>query len=134
MLTPAPGDSLADTIGKLVRCLDDSPLTFLRHLGDDDVYHRGPVPGGSLHVIPGIWSGMPPPLLHAMRARRYASITGRCRACTAALSLSDGQMRHERDCTVADDNLRPMLTAWLRRVGRYAWGRRLIEDPRGHTP
>ncbi|RZU52668.1 hypothetical protein EV385_4546 [Krasilnikovia cinnamomea] len=130
MLTSAPGHNRADTIATVARCLDDDgPLVLLARDGNDDLYHRGPVPGGSIYLIPGLWSTMPPDLLRALRARRRADITGRCDACGAALTLSTGQMAHESDCNVGNDRLRPMLSAWLRRVGRYARGRRLTEDP-----
>jgi hypothetical protein len=131
MLTPAPGDTMADAIGKVAQGLDPSgePLTFVRHLGDDDFYHRGPIPGGSVYLIPGLWTAMPADLLAALRTRRRASVTGRCSGCQAVLDLAAGEMRHEPDCPVCDDNLRPMLAAWLHRVGRYARGRRIVEDP-----
>lgn len=127
MLTPAPGDTLADTIGKAAQGLDPTePLTFVRHLAGDDVYHRGPKPGGVLFVIPGLWSGMPARLLAVMRARRAASCTGRCPICDTAVALATGTHAHEPGCPVADEHLIPMVRAWVRTVG-CARGRRLQE-------
>jgi len=74
------------------------PIVFLRRLGDDDVFHRGPMPGGTLIVVPGIWASMPPPLLAATRARRACAATGRCTACGACLALATGTLVHEPGC------------------------------------
>lgn len=129
MLTPAPGGTRADAIALAARFLDSpEPIEFLRHLGDDDAYLRGPSPGGSLIVIPGIWTGMPPELLAAMRARRACSVAGRCPSCGACVELATGTYAHESDCPVSDDRLRPLLTRWVRKVGLVR-GRRIVETP-----
>lgn len=125
-LTPGPGDTLADAIGKVAHAYDATiPLNFLAHLADDDAYHRG----DCLILLPGIWTGQPQALLDAMRQRRRASATGRCPVCSACIEPATGTWRHEPACIVADDNLRPLLTAWARHVGQYARGRRICEDP-----
>lgn len=129
MLTPGAGDTTADAIGKVARGLNGGPLTFLRHLGDDDAYHRGPNPGGVLFVVPGIWTGMPPQLLATVRARRACSVTGRCLNCDTCVELAAGTFAHEPGCPVADDQLRPALARWGRQVGTYARGRRIRETP-----
>jgi hypothetical protein len=130
MLTPAPGQTLADAIGHAAYGMDPAePIVFVRHIGQDDLFHRGPNPGGTLFVVPGIWQGMPPPLLAAMRARRACATTGRCSACGNALTLATGTLTHESDCPVADNNLKPPLRDWMRRVGSYARGRRIREFP-----
>lgn len=131
VLNPAPGQTVADAIGRAALAIDPSePLRFIRHLGDEDVYHRGPTPGGALFVLPGIWTGQPPELLAALRTRRRASVTGRCPECGACLELATGTLRHENRCAVADDSLRPMLTRWTRRAGLVR-GRRIQEQPEG---
>jgi len=130
MLRPAPGTTLADAIASAARSVGTrEPLTFVAHVGDDDAYHRGPAPGGSLFVLLGVWSTMPPRLLAAVRARRYASVAGRCPLCGGCLALATGDFEHEPGCPVADDRLAPMLRRWARRTGRYGRGRRLVEDP-----
>lgn len=130
MLIPAPGSTHADAVADAARAMDPSvPLTFMRHLSDDDVYHRGPEIGGTLYVIPGLWTTMRPALIAALRARRRASVTGRCAECDAVLGLAEGRMCHEPGCPVTDENLRPLVAVWARQVGTYARGRRILEDP-----
>jgi hypothetical protein len=134
MLIPAPGETLADAIAKAVLSTDPSvPLRFIRHLGDDDVYHRGPMPGGALFVLPGIWTGQPAELLAIMRMRRAAAVTGRCPSCQECADLAAGTLRHEHGCGVADNTLGPMLRRWSRRVGLVR-GRRIQEQPDGAVP
>lgn len=134
MLSPANGQTVADAIGRAALAVDPSePLRFIRHFGDEDVYHRGPMPGGALFVLPGIWSGQPAELLAAVRMRRAASVAGRCPSCGACLELATATLRHERWCVVADDKLRPMLNRWARRVGLVR-GRRIQEQPDGVAP
>lgn len=126
MLILGPDRTLADTIGSIAKLYDSTvPLTFVAHIGDDDAYRSGEC----MLAIPGIWTGMPPRLLAAMRDRRAANVTGRCPACAACIELPTGTWRHEGNCVVADGYLRPMLTAWSRQAGLYARGRRICEDP-----
>jgi hypothetical protein len=134
MLTYGPGDSHADAVAKFARGFDPvGPLTFVRHMGDDDVYLRGGDAGKSLFVIMGLWAGMPVDLAAVVRLRRVASLAGRCPSCDVCVELSTGTYRHEPGCVVTDDVLGPMLREWLRRVGP-ARGRRLREDPLGGAP
>jgi hypothetical protein len=130
MLTPAPGKTLADTIATAARSMGSrEPLTFVGHLGDDDAYRRDPARGGTLYVLMGIWSTMPPRLLAAVRARRVTSITGRCPLCACCVDLATGTYEHEQGCPVATELLGRMMRRWARRVGKYGRGRRLVEDP-----
>ena len=124
-------NSDADRTAAASRAFDSSagPLTFLKHIGSDDVYHRGPEQGGAIFAIPGMWETMPPNLLAALRARRRANVTGRCPACGAAVDAGSGTIRHESFCAAGDDRLQPALDAWSRRVGSYARGRRIVENP-----
>jgi hypothetical protein len=134
MLTPAPGQTLADTVAAAARGMDPAePIVFMRHLGDNDVFHRGAKPGGVLIVVPGIWTGMPPALLSAMRARRACSTTGRCQICGECASVATGTFPHESWCPVSDDVLWRLYGAWARRVGDYARGRRIEEIPGSAT-
>jgi hypothetical protein len=121
----------ADTSALLSRGFDSAsgPLTFLNHVGNDDVYHRGPQPGGIIFAIPGLWDSMPADLLAALRARRHASVTGRCPRCDGVAELARSGIAHENGCHAIDDEIRPLLEAWGRRVGRYACGRRITENP-----
>ena len=133
MLIPVRGDNHADAVGKAVRALDTTePLTLIRRIGDDDLYHRGPTPGGSMFLIMGLWTGMPAELLTAVRMRRTTGVTGRCPNCDTCLDVTTGTYTHEHWCVVGNDRLGPMLTRWLRRVG-VARGRRIEEDPTGST-
>lgn len=107
-------------------------MEFLRHIDSDDVYHDGPTPGGRIYVIPGMWTSMPEDLMAALRARRRAAVTGQCLECGTAMdSLKDevGTMQHESDCMVTDGAVQPLVMTWVKRVGRYARGRRIVEDP-----
>lgn len=126
MLIPAAGSTTADTIATLARGVDTTqPLTFVEHYRDDDAYTRGPV----LFVVPGLWDGMSPDLLAAVRDRRACDVTGQCPRCGVCLDLAATTWRHEPRCPVADDQLRPALTRWGRRVGQFARGRRIRETP-----
>lgn len=130
MPTPAPGRTRADLIGHAARSMDSrEPLTFVGHIGDNDVLKRGPTPGGVLIVVPGIWTSMPPILLSALRARRSCSTTGRCRICGEVAALSTVALGHADGCPVLDENLGPLFGAWARQVGSYARGRRIQEIP-----
>lgn len=131
MLTPAPGQNPADAIGQAAMGFDPiaGPLTFLKHVGSDDIYHRGPEEGGIIIVVPGLWTSMPDDLLAALRSRRRASATGRCPECEAVVNIAAAAVHHEDYCVVSDDNLVPAITAWARNVGLYARGRRIVEDP-----
>lgn len=126
------GKTLADTIAALARGMDPTePIVFKGHDGDNDIFHRGPTPGGVLMLVPGIWTGMPPPLLAAMRARRACSTTGRCQVCGECASPAAGTFPHESWCPVAEDLWR-QYAAWARQVGRFARGRRIEEIPGAH--
>jgi hypothetical protein len=130
VLIPADGQAVADAIADTARSMDRAlPLTFLRHLGNDDVLHRGPEQGGALIVVMGIWSGMPPALLATVRARRSCAVSGRCPECGTCVDLGEGQFAHESQCSVSDDRLGAALAAWLHQVGLFARGRRLLEVP-----
>lgn len=115
----------------------DEPLTFVRHLGDDDVFHRGPDQGGVAILAPGLWANMPAGLLAAMRARRACAAGYRCPLCGADRAVTPGSrpgllrdlFAHEPACPVTDEHLARALAAWERQVGRYARGRRLQEIP-----
>lgn len=129
-LHPAPGQTHADAIATAAAAFDcPSPLELLRQFPDDDAYRAGPTPGGALFVIPALWDSMPAPLLTALRARRKTNVTGRCPLCEAVADLAAGQIAHENDCPVTDEQIGPMLAVWSRQVGRYARGRRITEDP-----
>lgn len=130
VLMPAAGGTIADAVANLAQAVNpNEPLTFREHIGDDDVYTRpNPGRGPILFVLPGLWTGMPAELLDTVRHRRTCDVTGRCPRCGACLQLAAGQFTHERRCPVADDQLRPALTRWSRRVGP-ARGRRIRETP-----
>jgi hypothetical protein len=119
----------SDKAAAAARVFDRStgPLTLVTQAINEDAYQRGDI----MIVIPGIWSSMPMDLLRAMRDRRLASVSGRCPACDAVVGVADGLLWHERDCHACDDLLGPKLTAWSKRVGQFARGRRLVEDPEG---
>jgi len=135
MLIRAPGRPLADVIAELARTLDlAEPTRFLRHIGDDDAFHRGPQPGGVMFVVPGLWASMPAPLLAGLRVRRACSVTGRCPACGECLALATGTVAHDNGCVVLDAHLLPLALEWLHRVGRHARGRRLREIPGSGDP
>lgn len=120
----------ADHLAAAARSFDTTePLTFLRHAGPDDVYHRGSGTGGALLVIPGLWDTMPEALFAALRSRRRANVTGRCPQCDAAVDIMGAAMHHDSDCIVGDEHLRPAIEAWVWQVGAYARGRRIVEDP-----
>lgn len=130
MLTPGPGDTHADTAANCARAYDSTlPLQFVQHYTDDDLYMRGGR-GGTAFLIMGLWTGMPPDLLAAVRARRAASVTGRCPVCDAAVEVGTGTMVHGRRCPVTNERLCPPFARWLRRVGP-ARGRRIREAPDG---
>lgn len=101
------------------------PITFDRHHGEDDVYRRGPM----AYVIPGIYDRMPPELLAAFRARRQATITGHCPRCEALIDYTAGKMWHDRRCPISDMYLKPAHRAWIRQVGTFAKGKRMVEHP-----
>jgi len=104
------------------------PLRFLKHLPNDDAFHRGEQPGGAVISVVGMWDSMPPPLLDAVRARREASLTGRCPTCDAVCDVRTGAFWHENDCHAGDPMIERPMVAWARKVGRFARGRRLLED------
>lgn len=121
----------ADRIGTATRAFDkdSGPLVFLQHNDSDDIYMRKSEASNALFSIPGLWTSMPTNLISALRARRRASVTGRCPDCDGVAELTTGAVWHESRCAVSDDHLAPQLTNWSRAVGLYARGRRIVEDP-----
>jgi hypothetical protein len=108
-----------------------SDITLVEQTANEDVFQRQFAEGSALILVPGIWDSMPPDLLALVRARRGASLTGHCPVCAAEPEPVNGAlaMRHEDFCEVTDDHLGPRLAAWSRRVGQYARGKRIVEDP-----
>ena len=122
-------ETSADDIARAAKIVDTSqPLTFVAIVDYRDCYRRG-TDEDALLLVPGLWSGMPAELLEATRARRRCSATGRCPECGAAANLAEAAIDHEPDCPINSENYEPMLDRWTSKVGHFARGRRLREDP-----